>query len=138
MKEFQLEVITPEKIVFSGKVKSVSVPGTKGNFQVLFNHAPLMSTLEIGKIKIEIEEGKEYYFATSGGTIEVNKNKVLILAETFESPDNINLERAKEALDRAQKRLLTRKDIDIQRAEGALGRAKNRLDIAAKYKSANA
>jgi|WetSurMetagenome_2_1015567.scaffolds.fasta_scaffold98896_1 F-type H+-transporting ATPase subunit epsilon len=134
-KYFQLEVITPQKIAFSGKVLSVMVPGTDGNFQVLFNHAPLMSTIEVGKIKIEIEENKDLYFATSGGTIEINKNKVIILAETFESSNDINLERAKEALDRAQKRLLTKKDIDLQRAEGALARAKNRVEIFIKYRS---
>jgi F-type H+-transporting ATPase subunit epsilon len=135
MRYFHLEVITPQKVAFSGDVVSVTVPGTKGSFQVLFNHAPLMSTFEIGKLKIEMEEGKDFYFATSGGMIEVNNNKVLILAETFESPNDIDLERAKEAMDRAQKRLLTKKDIDLQRAEGALARAKNRYDICTKYKS---
>ena len=135
MRDYLLEVITPQKVAFSGNVKSVSIPGTNGVFQVLFNHAPLMSTFEIGKIKIEIEENKYLFFATSGGTVEVNHNKVLILAETFESPDKINLERAKEAMDRAQKRLLTKKEIDIQRVEGAIARAKNRIDIATKYKS---
>jgi F-type H+-transporting ATPase subunit epsilon len=134
-KYFQLEVITPQKVAFSGKVVSVTVPGTDGGFQVLFNHAPLMSTIEVGKIKIEIEKDKELNFATSGGTIEINKNKVLILAETFESPNDINIERAKEALDRAQKRLLTKKDIDLQRAEGSLARAKNRVEIFTKYKN---
>jgi F-type H+-transporting ATPase subunit epsilon len=134
MRDYLLEVITPQKVAFSGKVKSVSIPGTKGSFQVLFNHAPLMSTFEIGKIKIEIEEGKYLFFATSGGTVEVNQNKVLILAETFESPDKINLDRAKEAMDRAQKRILTKQEVDIQRAEGAMARAKNRIDIATKYK----
>ena len=138
MKDYLLEVITPQKMAFSGNVKSVSIPGTNGSFQVLFNHAPLMSTFEIGKIKIEIEEEKYLFFATSGGTVEVNKNKVLILAETFESPDKINLERAKEAMDRAQKRLLTKKEIDVQRAEGAMARAKNRIDLASKFKTGSA
>jgi F-type H+-transporting ATPase subunit epsilon len=138
MKDYLLEVITPQKVAFSGNVKSVSIPGTNGSFQVLFNHAPLMSTFEIGKIKIEIEEEKYLFFATSGGTVEVNKNKVLILAETFESPDKINLERAKEAMDRAQKRLLTKKEIDVQRAEGAMARAKNRIDLASKFKTGSA
>jgi F-type H+-transporting ATPase subunit epsilon len=135
MRDYLLEVITPQKMAFSGKVKSVSIPGTNGSFQVLFNHASLMSTFEIGKIKIEIEEGKFLFFATSGGTVEVNHNKVLILAETFESPDKINLERAKEAMDRAQKRLMTKKEIDVQRVEGAMARAKNRIDLVSKFRS---
>ncbi len=134
MKEINLEIITPSKTIFAGKVKSVTIPGTIGSFQVLYNHAPLMSTFEIGRIKVVDNEDREINFATSGGTVEVNENKVLVLAETAESADDINFERAKEALERAQKRLLTKKEIDVQRAEGALARAKNRIDVCTKYK----
>ena len=76
-----LEIITPDKKVFSGPVNSVKVPGTKGSFQVLEYHAPIISTLEKGQVKV-IERGVELFFEISGGIIEVNDNSVIILAES--------------------------------------------------------
>lgn len=129
MKEINVEIITPSKLAFRGEVKSVSVPGSSGNFQVLFNHAPLLSSLEVGRIKFEDLEGKEVELAVSGGTIEVNNNKVLILADSIESKEEIDIDRAKRAYERAKDRLsVNRKnDIDVIRAEAALQRALNRL-----------
>ena len=76
-----LEIITPDKKVFSGEVTSVQVPGTSGQFQVLNNHAPIISTLINGKVKIKSAEGNQT-FNVKGGIIEVLKNKVIILAES--------------------------------------------------------
>jgi len=135
MKEIALEIITPSKVIFSGEVKSVTIPGTNGSFQVLYNHAPLISTFEIGRIKVVDNDSKEINFATAGGTVEVVENKILVLAESAELVDDINLDRAKESLNRAQKRLLSKKEIDIERAEGAMARAKNRISIYTKYKT---
>ncbi len=75
-----LEIITPDKRIFSGEVTSVSVPGTDGRFQVLNNHAPIISTLQRGQVKIKSTEG-EKTFDVLGGVIEVLKNKVIVLAE---------------------------------------------------------
>ena len=75
-----LEIITPDKRIFSGEVTSVSVPGTDGRFQVLNNHAPIISTLQRGQVKIKSAEG-EKTFDVQGGVIEVLKNKVIVLAE---------------------------------------------------------
>jgi len=133
MKVFDLEIITPVKKAFQGKVKAITVPGTLGSFQVLYNHAPLISTLEVGKIKIIDENDKETYYATSGGMIEVLNNKVLVLADTFETPEEIILERAMNSLNRAKERLKARKSIDIARAEAALARAINRISIHKSY-----
>jgi F-type H+-transporting ATPase subunit epsilon len=129
MKELFLEVITPAKAAYSGSVISVTVPGEMGNFQVLFNHAPIMSSLEVGKIKIKNAEGKELEFFTGGGTIEVLNNKVTVLAESFESKEEIDLERAEKSLQRAKERLSgkNRNDIDIVRAQASLNRALNRI-----------
>ena len=126
-----LEVITPSKAAYKGKVISVTVPGTQGNFQILSNHAPIMSSLEIGVIKIVGDDNKEMIFATSGGTVEVVDNKITILAETFESKDEIDAKRAEEAKKRAIERLAKRKTekIDDIRAELALKRAINRLKV---------
>jgi len=129
MKEINLEIITPSKQAFKGQVKSVTIPGTAGSFQVLFNHAPLLSTFEIGKVKLEDLDGKEIEFATAGGTVEVIENKILILADSMESKDEIDVERAKNSYNRAKERLASknRNEIDPLRAEAALARSINRL-----------
>lgn len=133
MKELLLEIITPSKCAYAGEVESVTVPGTKGSFQILFNHAPILSTFEIGKIKIVDKNKKVVEFATSGGTVEVLKNKILLLAESIETKDEIDVKRAQAAFQRAKDRLSNRtKDTDITRAEGALAKAANRLKVAGK------
>ena len=135
MSELYLEIITPSKIGFKGIVTSVTVPGTKGNFQVLVNHAPIISSLEIGEIKIEEQGNKTVHFATSGGTIEVSNNNIIILAESFERADQIDAKRAEEAKKRAKERLerRTQAEIDDFRAEMALKRSINRLKISNKH-----
>lgn len=76
-----LEILTPDKKVFDGEVTSVTVPGTQGSFEVLTNHAPIISTLEKGKVIIR-NAGKEVFFTISGGAIEVINNKIIVLAES--------------------------------------------------------
>ncbi|MDZ7765574.1 MAG: ATP synthase F1 subunit epsilon [Melioribacteraceae bacterium] len=121
MKEINLEVTTPSKKAYSGKVKSVTLPGTLGSFQVLYNHAPILSSLEIGVIKVVDLDDKESFFAVGGGTAEVMNNNVLVLAESFESPEHIDAERAEQAKKRAEERLKKHdKDVDFARAEVAL------------------
>ena len=134
-KEINLEIITPQKQAFFGVVLSVTIPGTVGNFQVLFNHAPILSSFEVGQLKLVNPKGEITVFATSGGTVEVLDNKILVLAETLEKPEEINIERAEEAQDRANERLHRddRKDVDVLRAEFALQRALNRLKVAKKF-----
>ena len=135
MEKLYLEIITPSKIGYNGNVISVTVPGTNGNFQILYNHAPIMSSLEIGEIKIEESEGIKLHFSTSGGTLELSNNKIIILAESLERSDNIDLKRAEDAKTRAEKRLKDKRNenIDEIRAEFALKRAINRINIAHKF-----
>jgi len=76
-----IEVLTPEGKVFAGNILSVSVPGGKGRFEVLNNHAPLLSSLNKGKVSIIKEDKEEYKFDISSGFIEVLDNKVALLAE---------------------------------------------------------
>ncbi|MFI5218527.1 MAG: ATP synthase F1 subunit epsilon [Bacteroidia bacterium] len=75
-----LEIITPDKKLFSGEVTSVQVSGTSGQFTVLNNHAPIISTLDKGKVKVKSPSG-EQLFDINGGVIEVFKNKIIVLAE---------------------------------------------------------
>jgi len=126
-----LEIVTPRRVVFKGEVISFSAPGTMGGFQVLYNHAPLLSSLEIGGVKIKEVNGSESHYAISGGFVEVRENSILLLAETAERIDEIDKERAKASRDRAKKRMTERKpDIDFERARLAFYRAINRLKIA--------
>ncbi|NUN70524.1 MAG: F0F1 ATP synthase subunit epsilon [Bacteroidetes bacterium] len=132
-KNFQLDIVTPARTVYSGEVKSFTAPGVVGNFQVLFNHAPLLSAIGIGEIKVVDAAGTVTRFATGGGFVEVKGNKVILLAESAESDAEINVDRAKRAKDRASERLAKRQsDTDVDRARVALQRSLNRLKIASK------
>ena len=75
-----LEILTPDKKVFEGEVTSVTVPGAQGSFEILNNHAPIISILENGKVVVRTA-GKELKFNTTGGVVEVINNKVIVLAE---------------------------------------------------------
>lgn len=131
-KNFNLDIVTPTRTVFSGEVQSFSAPGVLGGFQVLFNHAPLLSSIKVGRVKVIDVTGREVHYATSGGFVEVNANKVILLAETAERSDEIDVQRAEEARRRADEQLRKEKDVDEERARAALVRAINRLKIAGK------
>ena len=77
-----LEIISPDNKLYSGEVDLVQVPGSKGSFQILKNHAPIISTLEEGKIKIVDGKGTTSFFEIGGGVIEAKNNKIIVLAET--------------------------------------------------------
>ncbi len=77
-----LEIITPDKKIFEGEVKLIQVPGSKGNFEILKNHAPIISTLEKGTIKIKNRNNEEHSFEVDGGVIENKANKIIILVES--------------------------------------------------------
>lgn len=77
----QLDIISPDKELFSGEVKYVGVPGIDGSLGILNNHAPLITTLATGEVLIRLEDGQEERFPVKGGVLEVMNNKVIILAE---------------------------------------------------------
>ena len=76
-----LEIITPDKKLYSGEVKSVKLPGSAGSFGVLKNHAPLISSLKKGNVKVVDEQKQSLSFPIKGGVVEVLKNKIIVLAE---------------------------------------------------------
>ena len=78
----KIEIITPDKKIFEGEIKSVRVPGKKGSFQVLKDHAPIISTLENGTVRIVDQENNEITYDISGGVIEVKANKIILLADS--------------------------------------------------------
>ncbi|MDD2305081.1 MAG: ATP synthase F1 subunit epsilon [Prolixibacteraceae bacterium] len=77
-----LEIITPDKKVYSGLVKLVQLPGTNGLFEIMNHHAPIISTLDKGKIKVEEENGQVLFFNVEGGIVENKDNKIIVLAES--------------------------------------------------------
>jgi F-type H+-transporting ATPase subunit epsilon len=81
----QLEIITPDQKIFTGEVKLVKVPGSKGSFEILKNHAPIISTLDKGEIKIINLQDRVSYYEISGGVIEVKQNNIIILAESVKT-----------------------------------------------------
>jgi len=126
----ELEIVSPVKSVFQGNVKYVTAPGVMGEFQVLYNHAAMVATLQVGLMKIEDEQGNIKEFSTSGGILEVKSNKISILADTIESKEDIDAVRAKKALERGEKRLAENaENLDRARAEASIMRAKNRLRL---------
>jgi F-type H+-transporting ATPase subunit epsilon len=130
---FSLEIIAPNRVVFQGEVTSVSAPGTKGGFQVLFNHAPFLSSLTPGPVKVKTADGADTVYATGGGFFEVRGNKAVVLVESAELPQEIDVARAREAKRRAEQRLKSHDpSVDTVRAELALARAVDRLHMTGK------
>ena len=128
-----LEVVTPEKIVVSEEAQIVASPGSLGEFGVLSGHTPFLTTLKTGMIRYTDASGKEHHVFVSSGFAEALPDRLTVLAESAEISSDIDVNRAKEALARAEKRRAeerTREDIDFQRARAALERATVRIRIA--------
>jgi F-type H+-transporting ATPase subunit epsilon len=126
-------VVTPEKIVVSEEAQIVASPGSEGEFGVLSGHTPFLTSLKTGIIRYTDASGKEHYVFVSGGFAEALPDKVTILAESAEINTDIDVNRAKEALARAEKRLAeerSREDIDFARARASLERATVRIRVA--------
>ena len=131
MPSFNLEIVTPEKTAYSGQVASLQAPGSEGSFGVLTGHQPMLTSLQIGLMRFVVEGRHESKMAVSGGFAEVGREQVTVLAETAEFAEEIDIDRARAAHERAQERLGRKGDaeIDAVRAEAALLRAMNRLRI---------
>ena len=127
-----LEVVTPEKSVVSEEVQIVMAPGELGEFGVLSGHTPFMTALKVGAIRYEDAGGTERFVFVSGGFAEALPDRVTILADSAERRGKIDLDRAKAAMERAEKRLATTGDTDTDyaRAHAALARAINRIRLA--------
>lgn len=126
----RLAIVTPERLVFSDEVRYVQARGAEGELGILPDHAPLITSLKIGVLRIK-KDGKWRKAAVHGGFLEVKNNRVVILANACEMAEEIDVERARRAKERAEQRLRARTpDIDIARAEAALARALTRLEAA--------
>ncbi|MDO5708301.1 MAG: F0F1 ATP synthase subunit epsilon [Andreesenia angusta] len=126
MSQFLLEIITPERKFFEGDVERVVARSISGDIAILANHIPLVTPLEISILKIKAGN-EELKAAISSGYMEVSKEKTTLIVDAAEWPDDIDLERAEAARQRAEERLRSGKDTDVARAEMALNRAINRI-----------
>ena len=128
--KLQLEVVTPDRLVLSESVDIVMAIGSLGEFGILPNHVPFLSPLMAGELRYRKDNQLDYMVVT-GGFVEVSQNKVTVLAEAAERAREIDLDRAKRAKERAEKRMAQAKSeaVDYIRAEAALRRALLRLKV---------
>ena len=126
-----LEIITAERSVYEGEVDMVIAPGQDGQLGILPRHAPLMTILKPGELTVKKSGEEDIYVAVSGGFMEVIGNRVSVLADACERSDEIDEQRAEEAMRRAQERLSQHSsDMELERAMSSLHRAQVRVNLA--------
>lgn len=129
--EFNLDVVTLKRTIFSGAVETVTAPGSLGYFGILRGHTPFVSSLQPGILTFVPSRGEKTTMAISGGFLSTDGTQVIVLADAAESPDEIDSDRARASRDRAQKRLAeSPQDLDRDRAKKSLARASARLKAA--------
>ncbi len=131
MSTLRLEIVTPERKVYEEDVNMVVVKGVAGELGILPNHIPLVTPLKVAPVKAKKDGAADEYIAVHSGFMEVRKDKVVILAEAAELGKDIDVIRAREAKERAERRLADKgSEIDFKRAELALQRAMTRITVA--------
>ena len=127
---FQLEIVTPSRLLVKDSAEEAQIPGVSGYLGILPGHAPLITELGVGEITYKAS-GATHTLSVAWGFMEVLPDKVTILAEAAERPHEIDVERARKAKDRAEQRLKSNDvEVDYTRAEDALQRAETRLNVA--------
>ena len=129
-KTFQLDIITPTKVISEGQVDYLRAPAIEGLFGIQAGHAPATITMGVGEIKVT-KNGKDSFYATTGGFADINSEGVLLLVEAVEDAQSIDAKRATDSHNRA-KSYLKDSNMDLDRAQHSLERAKNRLRVASK------
>jgi F-type H+-transporting ATPase subunit epsilon len=138
MAPMRLEIITAERLVYSDDVDVVVAPGIEGQLGILPHHAPLMTALQPGELMVR-KNGEESYLVVSGGFMEVLGNRVTILADAAERSDEIDEQRAQQAVERARERLEKREaDIELEQALSSLRRAQVRLNVVRRRRRSSA
>ena len=139
MATLKIEIVTAERTVLEDEAEMVVAPGVEGQLGLLPRHAPLITALAPGEIRLKKAGGEETSIAVTGGFLEIRDNKVTVLADAAERAEEIDVARAEEAMKRAQERLANRgKDIDLERALRAMQRAQVRVKIARRRRGASA
>ncbi|GAG58505.1 ATP synthase epsilon chain [subsurface metagenome] len=129
MSSIRLDIVTAERVVYSDEVNMVIAPGIEGQLGILPHHAPLMTTLQPGELRVR-KDGEEFSLAISGGFLEVRPDRIIVLADAAERAEEIDIARAEEAKRRAEERLRERTpEVDAAQVEVALRRALTRLQV---------
>ena len=129
MSSIRLDIVTAEQVVYSDEVSMVIAPGIEGQLGILPHHAPLMTTLQPGELRVR-KDGEEFSLAISGGFLEVRPDRIIVLADAAERAEEIDIARAEEAKRRAEERLRERTpEVDAAQVEVALRRALTRLQV---------
>ena len=131
-KLLEIEIVTPQKTVFSGNARSITLPGTMAPFQVLYNHAPIVSSLELGQIKIVDENNNEIFYATSHGFTEISRNVVSVLVETAENAADIDSNEVSKLIEDLEKQLKDADKIEAKTIKRQIEFNKNKLKVAGK------
>ena len=132
MSGVRLDIVTAERVVYSEEVDAVIAPGVEGQLGILPYHAPLMTTLQPGELRVRGSD-EEFSMAISGGFLEVRPDRVIVLADAAERAEEIDVARAEEAKRRAQEQLSLRTpEVDVAQAEAALHRSLARLEVGEK------
>ena len=130
MREFHLQIVTPDGMVFDGMAESLLVRSETGDIEIMAGHADLFASLGVGRARIKTSE-RNLLGSSAGGFISVSRGEVKLVATTFEFKENINLNRAKTAKENAETKLRNAKsDKEILLAKAKLKRALNRIDVA--------
>jgi len=140
MMPIQCEIVTQERMVFSGDVDSVNLPGSEGRLGILPNHTPLLTTLSYGEVIVR-QGGEDKYFAVGGGFAEIQPTKVIILADSAEYAEEIDIRRAMLARERAEKMMAEGVPEDPERyaqIRASLQRAQIRLNVAQRRRRSSA
>lgn len=136
----QCEIVTQERTVFSGQADAVNLPGSEGRMGILPNHTPLLTTLAFGEVVIR-RDGQEEFFAIGGGFAEVQPDKVIVLADSAEHVAEIDIQRAEEARQRAEKMMAEGVPEDPEyyaQVRASLQRAQVRIDVARRHRRQSA
>lgn len=129
MSSLKLDIVTAERVVYSDEADVVVAPGIDGQLGILPHHAPLMTTLQPGELRVRKGE-EEFSLAISGGFLEVRPDRVIILADAAERAEEIDVSRAEEAKRRAEERLRQpTPEVDVAQADAAIRRALARLQV---------
>ena len=130
MASMRLEIVTAERLVYSEEIEVLVAPGIDGELGILPSHAPLLTELKPGEIRV-VKDREDTYMAVSGGFMEVLGNKITILADTAEHIEEIDIERAEEALKNAEERVSARtSDMDMERGLASMRKSQARLRVA--------
>jgi F-type H+-transporting ATPase subunit epsilon len=132
--ELLLEIVTPEKLAFSGSIDEVTCPGSEGEFGVLRGHASLLSAIKFGELSF-LKDGKRVSYAVNTGYAEVTGSKVTVLVETAERADQIDVERARRAKEASEQKMakFAKEDPEFEKAKISLERAELRIKIAGQH-----